>query len=55
VRFADGDRWLPLPKDLRPGEEVEIEVRGRGAFTLHHALQEIPMLDPEPWAAGDVR
>jgi len=55
VRFADGDRWLALPKDLGPGEEVEIDVRGAGAFTLHHALQDVPMLDPEPWAAGDVR
>lgn len=55
VRFADGDRWVSLPKDLAPGETAEIDVRGVGPFTLHHALQDIPMLDPEPWAASDVR
>jgi glycosyltransferase involved in cell wall biosynthesis len=55
ARSAEGDQWLALPKDLHPGEEEEIELRGKGTFTLHHALQDVPMLPPEPWATADVR
>ena len=42
VRSASGDEWLSLPKDLHPGETVELQVRTRDAFTIHHALQDVP-------------
>jgi len=51
------DQWLALPKDLHPGETVEIELQKRDADTLrlYHALQDIPMLEPEPWETARVR
>jgi glycosyltransferase involved in cell wall biosynthesis len=42
VRTAAGDEWLALPKDLHPGESVEIATRAKEPFTIHHALQDIP-------------
>ena len=42
LRSASGDEWLSLPKDLHPGESVEIAARTKPPFTLHHALQDIP-------------
>lgn len=42
LRSASGDEWLSLPKDLHPGESVEIAARTRPPFTIHHALQDIP-------------
>jgi glycosyltransferase involved in cell wall biosynthesis len=47
------DRWLELPCDLRPNAttEVTFAMVGEGdTLTLHHAMQDIPMLDPEPFA-----
>ncbi|HUR79911.1 MAG TPA: glycosyltransferase [Thermoanaerobaculia bacterium] len=41
VRSASGDEWLSLPKDLHPGESVELSARAVD-FTLHFALQDIP-------------
>jgi glycosyltransferase involved in cell wall biosynthesis len=41
VRSASGDEWLSLPKDLHPGETVELTPRAT-EFTIHHALQDIP-------------
>jgi glycosyltransferase involved in cell wall biosynthesis len=41
VRSASGDEWLALPKDLHPGESVELQARAT-EFTIHHALQDIP-------------
>lgn len=56
ARFASGDQWLALPKDLRPGESVEIPLRMAGdTVRLYHALQDIPMLDDEPWETARVR
>ncbi|HYC89988.1 MAG TPA: glycosyltransferase [Thermoanaerobaculia bacterium] len=42
VRSASGDEWLSLPKDLHPGETVELQARTKPPFTIHHALQDIP-------------
>lgn len=47
------DRWLELPCDLRPGETATISFPSRQHATtlrLYHALQDVPMLEPEPFA-----
>jgi hypothetical protein len=47
------DRWLALPRDLGPGETATIAFPHRQHATmmrLEHALQDVPMLDPEAWA-----
>jgi glycosyltransferase involved in cell wall biosynthesis len=47
------DRWLALPRDLQPGETAELTFPRIGNGTtlrLYHALQDVPMLDPEPFA-----
>ena len=51
------DQWLALPKDLHPGETAEIPLRKHDADTiqLFHALQDVPMLEPEPWGTARVR
>lgn len=52
------DEWLALPKDLHPGDTAEIALRtipGAGSITLHHALQDVPMLEPEAWGTIRVR
>jgi glycosyltransferase involved in cell wall biosynthesis len=53
------DVWLALPRDLSPGDTATISFALRGAATsvrLYHALQDVPMLDPQPWAeVRDVR
>ena len=43
------DCWLALPRDLHPGETAEIDVpfRREGEVRLYHALQDVPMLEPE--------
>lgn len=43
LRIIDGDRWLSLPCDLRPGESVELELRTEGPIYL--ALQGIPFVE----------
>ena len=46
------DRWLALPCDLRPGDVATIAFERRAHATtlrLYHALQDVPMLEPEPW------
>jgi hypothetical protein len=64
VKLFDGDvevqdRWLALPGDLAPGGTATLRFPRRAAGTtlrLFHALQDVPMLDPEPWAeVRDVR
>ncbi len=47
-RLVD-DRWLALPCDLRPGETAEIPnpFTREGTLRLYHAIQDIPMLEPE--------
>jgi glycosyltransferase involved in cell wall biosynthesis len=51
------DQWLALPKDLHPGNTAEIPLRKQEAdsIQLYHALQDIPMLEPEPWGTARVR
>lgn len=53
------DRWLGLPRDLAPGQTATIAFPRHAAGTtlrLYHALQDVPMLDPEPFAeVRDVR
>ncbi|MEO8033803.1 MAG: hypothetical protein ABI837_05175 [Acidobacteriota bacterium] len=46
------DRWLELPGDLEPGAtmSVDLPLRRRGIVTLYHALESIPMLEPEAFA-----
>lgn len=47
------DRWLALPRDLAPGETATLTFPRRAGGTtlrLYHALQDVPMLDPEPFA-----
>ncbi len=47
------DRWLSLPRDLAPGETATLTFPRRAEGTtlrLYHALQDVPMLDPEPFA-----
>jgi hypothetical protein len=47
------DRWIELPRDIAPGEETTVTVPYRAGATLrlYHAIEGIPMLDPEPWYA----
>jgi hypothetical protein len=52
------DRWLGLPRDLAPGQTATLAFPWRGGTTLrlYHALQDVQMLDPEPFAeVRDVR
>ena len=53
------DRWLALPCDLDPGATATITFARSNAATtlrLYHAIQDIPMIDPEPFAeVRDVR
>ena len=53
------DQWLALPRDLRPGDVAEVSfpriARSATTLRLFHALQDIPMLDPEPWETARVR
>jgi hypothetical protein len=47
------DRWLALPRDVDPGETATIVFPHRQHATtlrLYHALQDVPMLEPEPLA-----
>lgn len=62
AKLFDGDRvvqdgWFALPCDLRPGETTEIRFARRRPATvlrLYHALQDIPMLDPQAWAEASM-
>jgi hypothetical protein len=47
------DHWVDLPADLHPGEEATLSLAIPASATsvrLYHALQDIPMLEPEAWA-----
>jgi glycosyltransferase involved in cell wall biosynthesis len=43
------DRWLALPRDVRPGESVTIDYKPRaeGTLRLYHALQDVPIVEVE--------
>ena len=58
AKLLDGDRvvqdrWLELPGDLRPGATAALSfprtARGQ-TLRLYHAIQEVPMLEPEAFA-----
>jgi hypothetical protein len=47
------DRWLALPRDVDPGGTATIVFPYRPPATtlqLYHALQDVPMLEPESFA-----
>lgn len=47
------DKWLALPEDLHPGRATAIEfpvARAATSLRVYHALQDVPMLEPEPFA-----
>ena len=47
----DYDRWLDLPRDLHPGDEADLALDApHGTLRLYHAIESVPMLEPEPWA-----
>ncbi|HEV7429267.1 MAG TPA: glycosyltransferase family 4 protein [Thermoanaerobaculia bacterium] len=49
------DRWVELPRDLRPGDSAVVALpRASGTLRLYHAIEGIPMIVPEPFAAGAV-
>jgi glycosyltransferase involved in cell wall biosynthesis len=50
------DRWVELPCDLEPGRtaRVELPVAARGTLALFHAMEGIPMLEPEAWARASL-
>lgn len=58
AKLSDGavvlhDQWLGLPEDLHPGATTTIEFaapRGAKLLRVYHALQDVPMLEPEPFA-----
>jgi len=52
-RLIANGHWLDLPRDVAPGETASIELPPelRGvALTLMHAMQGIPVVEPEVWA-----
>ncbi|HJQ39382.1 MAG TPA: glycosyltransferase [Thermoanaerobaculia bacterium] len=54
-RLIANGRWLSLPRDLPPGESATIDVQlETGPLRLYHALQDIPMLPPEPFACSTI-
>jgi glycosyltransferase involved in cell wall biosynthesis len=61
VKLFDGaaetyDRWVELPGDLAPGgsARIALPVAGRGTLALFHAIEGIPMLEPEAWARAEL-
>jgi glycosyltransferase involved in cell wall biosynthesis len=45
------DRWIELPRDLRPGEIAEIDLLSlSGTLRLYHAMDGIPIVVPEAFA-----
>jgi len=54
-RLIANDRWLALPGDLAPGATATIDVHlEEGPLRLYHALQDVPMLPPEPFACSTI-
>ena len=53
-RLIANDRWIQLPRDLAPGETATVEVPYRAGATLrlYHAIEGVPMLEPEAWHAA---
>jgi glycosyltransferase involved in cell wall biosynthesis len=58
VKSGNESRWIELPLDLRAGETTIIDIPASlppGNVTFHHALESIPMLEPEAWARATIR
>jgi glycosyltransferase involved in cell wall biosynthesis len=50
------DRWIELPRDLRPGDIAEVALpQLAGTLRLYHAMDGIPMVVAEPFAELEVR
>jgi hypothetical protein len=50
------DRWIELPRDLAPGEQTSVPLPPtKGTLRLYHAIEGVPMLDPEPFAELETR
>jgi glycosyltransferase involved in cell wall biosynthesis len=55
AKSGDWSRWLELPRDLAPGDSAVIDLQAPpGIITLHHAMESVPMLDPEPWGRAAI-
>jgi glycosyltransferase involved in cell wall biosynthesis len=45
------DRWIELPRDLRPGDVAEVALPSlNGTLRLYHAMDGIPLVAPEAFA-----
>jgi len=45
------DRWIELPRDLRPGEVTEVPLPSvNGTLRLYHAMDGLPIVVPEAFA-----
>jgi glycosyltransferase involved in cell wall biosynthesis len=56
-RAVMNGRWLELPRDLRPGESVELQMPLYDAATtvrLTHGLESIPIVDQKPSAVAEI-
>ena len=50
------DRWVELPRDLAPGDLAEVPLpRIGGTLRLYHAMEGIPIVEPEPFAEFETR
>lgn len=49
-------RWIQLPRDLAPGDEATVEIPSRPGHTLklYHALESVPLVEPEAWYAAAI-
>jgi glycosyltransferase involved in cell wall biosynthesis len=51
------DRWLALPRDLAPGDVATLDLPSSArasSLKLYHAIESIPMLEPEAFANAAV-
>src|SRR5207253_4339883 len=51
------DRWLELPRDLAPNDTAMLELpanSGGAMLALYHALEGVPMHEPEPWVRAKI-
>lgn len=54
-RLIANGQWYSLPRDLAPGETATIDVwLEPGPLRLYHAIQDVPMLPPEPFACSTI-
>ena len=58
VKSGDESCWLELPRDLPSNSTAVIDIPASlpaGPVTFHHALESVPMLEPEVWARAAIR